>query len=58
MRRREVIAGLVGAVATGGPVASSAQQLAIPTIGILGSAVPQQWTDRLRAFREGLGEIW
>ena len=57
MRRREVIAGLVGAVATGGPVASSAQQLAIPTIGILGSAVPQQWTARLRAFREGLGEI-
>src|SRR5829696_5311542 len=57
MRRREVIGGLVGAVATGGPVASSAQQLAIPMIGILGSAVPQQWTARLRAFREGLGEI-
>jgi len=25
-------------------------------IGILGSAWPDQWADRLRAFREGLGE--
>jgi putative ABC transport system substrate-binding protein len=29
----------------------------VPVIGILGSAVPQQWTARLRAFREGLGEM-
>jgi putative ABC transport system substrate-binding protein len=38
------------------PIAAPAQQ-AMPVIGILGSAVPQQWTARLRAFREGLAEI-
>ena len=54
MRRREVVAGLGAAAAW--PLAAPAQQ-AMPVIGVLGSAVPQQWTARLRAFREGLAEI-
>jgi putative tryptophan/tyrosine transport system substrate-binding protein len=29
----------------------------MPGVGILGSASPQQWMARLRAFREGLREI-
>jgi putative tryptophan/tyrosine transport system substrate-binding protein len=33
-----------------------AQQAAMPVIGLLGSESPDWYTDRLRAFREGLGE--
>src|SRR5918993_2563172 len=54
MRRREVIAGLAGTAAW--PLSAHAQQ-AMPVVGILGSATSQQWTARLRAFREGLSEI-
>jgi putative tryptophan/tyrosine transport system substrate-binding protein len=53
MRRREVIAGL-GLAAW--PLMASAQQPTLPVIGVLGSASPDQWVDRLRAFREGLVE--
>jgi len=48
------MAGIAGAALW--PVAAPAQP-ATPVIGVLGSAVPQQWTARLRAFREGLAEI-
>ncbi len=54
MRRREFIA-LVSGVAVW-PIAARAQQPAMPVIGLLGSASPDQWTDRLRAFGQGLSE--
>ena len=52
MRRRELVAGLAAAA---WPLVARGQAAA-PVIGILGSAWPDQWADRLRAFREGLGE--
>ena len=52
MRRREVIAALAAAA---WPMSTSAQQP--PVIGMLGSASPEPWTRRLRAFREGLSEM-
>ena len=54
MRRREVVAGL--GVAAAWPLTAEAQQPAPRVIGVLGSASPGQWVDRLRAFREGLGD--
>lgn len=54
MRRREFI-GLVG-VAMALPPAAYAQQPGIPVIGYLGSASPEAWAERLKAFRQGLSE--
>jgi putative tryptophan/tyrosine transport system substrate-binding protein len=54
MRRREFIAGL-GGLATW-PLAARAQQPAMAVIGFLNSGLPHQWTDRLRAFHQGLNE--
>jgi putative tryptophan/tyrosine transport system substrate-binding protein len=53
MRRREFFK-LVGGVAAGWPLAASAQQPAMPVIGILATASPDANTARLRAFHEGL----
>jgi putative tryptophan/tyrosine transport system substrate-binding protein len=55
MGRREFVA-LLGGVAVTWPLAVRAQQSAMPVIGMLGSATPDWYADRLRAFREGLGE--
>jgi putative tryptophan/tyrosine transport system substrate-binding protein len=55
MRRREFIAGL-GSVAAW-PIVVQAQQPAIPVVGFLGSEWADAWAGRLRAFRQGLGEI-
>jgi putative tryptophan/tyrosine transport system substrate-binding protein len=54
MRRREVIAALVGAAAC--PLAARTQQSAIPVIGYLNGASSTQFTHLLAAFRKGLNE--
>jgi ABC-type uncharacterized transport system substrate-binding protein len=54
MRRREFIAALGSAVA--GSLAASAQQRAMPVIGILGSTSSRVQANFLRAFHHGLGE--
>jgi putative tryptophan/tyrosine transport system substrate-binding protein len=52
MNRRELIT-IFGGAATW-PVAARAQ--AMPVIGFLGGESPEQYSDRLRGFRQGLGE--
>lgn len=54
MRRREFI-GFVGCIAAAWPRAARAQQ-PMPVIGYLGSASPEPWAARLKAFRQGLSE--
>ena len=55
--RRETVGALAllgGAAAW--PLRARAQQPAMPVIGFLGSAFPGPWANRLRVFRQGLGE--
>jgi putative ABC transport system substrate-binding protein len=53
MRRREFVT-LLGGAAAVWPVAASAQQPAIPVIGVLDPRSPDAVVDRLRALRQGL----
>ena len=55
MRRREFIILFGGAATAAWPLAARAQQT-LPVIGLLGSETANWYVDRLRAFREGLGE--
>src|SRR5262249_54106984 len=55
IRRRKFLATLGGAAAVW-PLAARAQQPAMPVVGVLSAEWPNLFSDRLRAFHDGLRE--
>ena len=55
MRRREFLSVLAGTAIW--PVATRAQQPAMPVIGFLHQGAPEQNVERLATFRKGLGQV-
>jgi ABC-type uncharacterized transport system substrate-binding protein len=55
VRRRDLVTAFAGS-ALGWPLATQAQQKAMPLIGYLGSSSPVPYESRLAEFRQGLGE--
>src|SRR5262245_31482558 len=53
--RRKFLAALGGAAAAW-PLAARAQQAAMPVVGVLSAEWPNLFSDRLRAFHDGLRE--
>jgi putative ABC transport system substrate-binding protein len=56
LRRREFMSLLGGAI-TAWPLATQAQQPAIPVVGFLHAASPIDWAPSVAAFRRGLNEV-
>ena len=56
MRRRDFIKVVAGSMITAPPFAARAQQPALPVVGFLNTAAPQDYKRQLAAFLKGLGE--
>ena len=57
IRRREFVTLLGGVAAAAWPLAAQAQRPAMPVVGVLSAEWPNLFSDRLRAFHDGLREI-
>src|SRR5260370_37004883 len=55
VKRRAFIT-LIGGAAATWPIAARAQQAAVPVVGVLSAEWPNLFSDRLRAFHDGLRE--